>query len=65
MRSPRKVCSRGSSHTAHSLPTNVRSLRLRLLSPLMMLDIFSPGKGRCSACRRVSLDSAEPCEADE
>ena len=42
MRSPRSVCSKGSSHTAHSLPMNVRSLRVLALSmssmPAMPLE---------------------------
>ena len=32
MRSPRRVCSKGSSHTAHSLPMKVRSLLVRVRS---------------------------------
>lgn len=39
MRSPNSVCSRGSSHTAHSLPTNVLSRRVLLLSVSNIPDI--------------------------
>ena len=41
MRSPRSVCSNGSSHTAHSLPTNVRSRRVRLLSAELAITLLS------------------------
>ena len=41
MRSPRRVCSSGSSHTAHSLPTKVRSRRVRLRS-VSSMPVMAP-----------------------
>lgn len=56
--SPRRVCSRGSSQTAHSLPTKVRSRRVRLRSVFIMPE-FVP----CLV--RVFCDFRELIEADE
>lgn len=41
MRSPCNVCSRGSSQTAHSLPTKVRSRRRRPLSVVLAMTLLS------------------------
>lgn len=41
MRSPRSVCSNGSSQTAHSLPTNVLSRRMRPRSALLDMTLLS------------------------
>lgn len=41
MRSPRSVCSSGSSQTAHSLPTNVLSRRARLRSAVLAITLLS------------------------
>jgi hypothetical protein len=58
MRSPRRVCSRGSSQTAHSLPTKVRSRRDRLrsefMAPTVVPDLEEP-----------SRELMEPTEADD
>jgi len=68
MRSPRRVCSRGSSHTEHSAPTNVRSLRaLGAVTPIMVpksswcrealaLDEDFLDQGLCE-CRPGPLDA--------
>jgi len=48
MRSPRSVCSRGSSQTAHSLPTNVLSRLVRLLSVSNIPAIPPPARLRRS-----------------
>jgi hypothetical protein len=44
MRSPRRVCSKGSSQTAHSLPTNVlsRRVRARSVEEAMTLLLIAP-----------------------
>lgn len=41
MRSPRRVCSSGSSQTAHSLPTKVRSRLERVLSTELAMTLLS------------------------
>jgi hypothetical protein len=41
MRSPRSVCSKGSSQTAHSLPTNVLSRRVRARSVEEAMTLLS------------------------
>ena len=45
MRSPRRVCSRGSSHAAHCEPTNVLSLR-PALGPDASIKLTMPSRGR-------------------
>ena len=44
MRSPRRVCSKGSSHTAHSLPMKVLSRRVRERSSSSMPAIGRPDR---------------------
>lgn len=65
MRSPLKVCSSGSSHTAHSLPTKVRSRRVRLLSALVAMTLLSILPTRRELVLIPDLtepaEEAEPC----
>jgi hypothetical protein len=55
MRSPRSVCSKGSSHTAHSVPTNVRSLRDPVLSMSSTPAIPLPDRGTDGGGARVGF----------
>jgi hypothetical protein len=66
MRSPRRVCSNGSSQTAHSLPTNVLSRRVRLLS-VSSIPAIPPGLARLreSLDNLVSFDRSEVGEGGE
>lgn len=56
MRSPRRVCSNGSSHTAHSLPTKVRSRLVRLLSVSSIPAIPPPARLRKSMAPLLFLE---------
>lgn len=51
MRSPRRMCSSGSSHTAHSVPTKVRSRRVRLRSISNTPAIFLEERAGGRSCR--------------
>jgi hypothetical protein len=65
MRSPRKVCSSGSSHTAHSLPTNVLSRRVRLLSVSNIPAMPPPARFWCSLDPLLSLDCRDFTDGDD
>jgi hypothetical protein len=64
MRSPRRVCSNGSSHTAHSLPTNVLSRRVRLLSVSNMPAIPPPARLRKSFDALLFHDCSDADDGD-
>lgn len=61
MRSPRRVCSKGSSQTAHSLPINVLSRRVRDLSRSSTPAIPLLERGAEGECADLLLDE---CEAE-
>lgn len=63
MRSPRRVCSRGSSHTAHSLPTKVRSRLERLRSAFEDMTLLSIPPTRRELL--LSPECTEPVEETE
>jgi hypothetical protein len=63
MRSPNNVCSKGSSQTAHSLPTNVLSRRVLLLSVSNMPDIPPPARFFRSFDLTLDLEWIELAEA--
>ncbi len=64
MRSPNKVCSKGSSQTAHSLPTNVLSRRVLLLSVSNIPDMPPPARFLSSFDLLLDLEWIELAEVE-